>query len=150
MVIFIRGLVSIATSLDEPGCKPYLVNGGLKAINQLYDKRRAKMTSELPSGKRTSRAIERLTRKLNNKIDNVLHHARKWIAERCNRNNICKVELGQDKGWKQEVNLGTTNNQTFVGIPHFKFIEMLRYKLCAFGIELITTDEAYTSKCSFY
>ena len=51
--------------------------------------------------------------------------------------------------WKNEINLGKRNNQSFVNIPHASFIKMLEYKCKLVGIEVKITEESYTSKCSF-
>ena len=53
------------------------------------------------------------------------------------------------QNWKQNINIGTQNNQNFVNIPHYKFIQMLEYKCKLEGIEVIKQKEAYTSLCSF-
>lgn len=39
------------------------------------------------------------------------------------------------------------NNQNFVSIPHSKFISLLAYKCGMVGINVVTTEESYTSKC---
>ena len=59
-------------------------------------------------------------------------------------------EIGNNKKWKQEVNLEKRNNQNFVQIPHHKFIEQLRYKADKVGIKVIINEESYTSKASFH
>lgn len=57
--------------------------------------------------------------------------------------------IGKNDGWKQNVRLGKRNNQNFVQIPHARFIDMLTYKAQLVGIDVIVTEESYTSKCSF-
>ena len=47
------------------------------------------------------------------------------------------------------MNLGKKTNQNFVQIPHAKLIEMLSYKAKIAGIQVILTEESYTSKASF-
>ena len=61
---------------------------------------------------------------------------------------VSKVIVGKNDCWKQDIKIGKRNNQTFVQIPHARLIDMLRYKLNLVGIELITVEESYTSKCS--
>ena len=46
-------------------------------------------------------------------------------------------------------NIGKRNNQSFVNIPHAKLIDMITYKSKLVGIDVIITEESYTSKCSF-
>ena len=45
--------------------------------------------------------------------------------------------------------LGSKNNQNFVSIPFYKFIQMINYKCKLHGINVILNEESYTSKCSF-
>ncbi len=40
-------------------------------------------------------------------------------------------------------------NQSFVGIPHMRFIEMVQYKVQNAGLNVILTEESYTSGTSF-
>jgi putative transposase len=55
--------------------------------------------------------------------------------------------IGKNDGWKQNINLGRRNNQNFVNIPFSKFIQMIGYKAQEIEIEVILTEESYTSKC---
>jgi IS605 OrfB family transposase len=57
--------------------------------------------------------------------------------------------IGHNQGWKQNVQIGSVNNQNFVAIPHSTFIHMLTYKAQLAGIQVILQEEGYTSKCSF-
>ena len=41
------------------------------------------------------------------------------------------------------------NNQNVVGVPHARFIEMLAYKAELVGLQVVETEESYTSKASF-
>ncbi len=45
--------------------------------------------------------------------------------------------------------MGRRNNQNFVSVPHARFVEMLTYKAELVGIQVIVTEESYTSKASF-
>jgi putative transposase len=51
--------------------------------------------------------------------------------------------------WKQAVELGKKHTQEFVHIPHAKFLELLTYKAEDVGIQVIVTEESYTSQASF-
>jgi IS605 OrfB family transposase len=57
--------------------------------------------------------------------------------------------IGHNQGWKQNVQIGSVNNQNFVAIPHARFIHILTYKAQLAGIHVILQEEGYTSKCSF-
>ncbi|NEP79994.1 MAG: IS200/IS605 family element transposase accessory protein TnpB [Okeania sp. SIO3C4] len=62
---------------------------------------------------------------------------------------IGQLIIGQSQNWKQGIKLGKKNNRQFVNIPHYKLIEMLRYKAQLRGIKEIITEESYTSQSSF-
>jgi len=67
----------------------------------------------------------------------------------CVENDIGTLVVGKNDGWKQAIGIGKHNNQNFVSIPHARFIKMLQYKGELAGVEVIVTEESYTSKCSF-
>jgi IS605 OrfB family transposase len=49
---------------------------------------------------------------------------------------------------KNGINLGKITNQNFMSVPFRRLIDMLKYKVEEFGIELKEIDEQYTSKAS--
>ena len=55
--------------------------------------------------------------------------------------------MGHHKGWKDSINIGRRNNQTFVQMSFDRFIEYLKYKCEMVGINLIIHEESHTSKC---
>jgi IS605 OrfB family transposase len=61
---------------------------------------------------------------------------------------VTKIIVGNNKSWKNEINIETKNNATFCSIPHDTLIDKIKYKAQMVGIEMILTQEAYTSKCS--
>ncbi len=63
-------------------------------------------------------------------------------------NNVSEIAIGKNKGWKQEVNLGTKTNQKFVQIPYNTLIHQIKYKAELKGITVFLHEESYTSKCS--
>ena len=139
-----------ALTTNQLGSIPILVNGRpLKSLNQFYNKIKAKLQSKLQGEKKTSLRIQRLTAHRNNQVDTYLHQASRWVIDYLDKHGISKLIIGQNPLWKQEVNNGKKNNQSFVYIPHAHFVEMLIYKGALKGIEVITTEESYTSKASF-
>ncbi len=142
--------VLAAITSNKPGFTPLLVNGRpLKSCNQSYHKRRAKAQARLPKEQFTSRALEEMTDVRHRRIQSYLHTASRAIINLLVREGIGTLVIGQNVGWKQEVNLGKHNNQAFVFIPHARFIEMLTYKAALVGIQVVTIAESHTSKCSF-
>ena len=78
-----------------------------------------------------------------------MHKVAKNIVTWCINNEIDTVAIGENKGWKNEVNLGHVNNQNFVQIPFSRFKAMMEY-LCSYsGIRLVFQEESYTSKASY-
>ncbi|WZI67228.1 MAG: zinc ribbon domain-containing protein [Gloeotrichia echinulata CP02] len=63
-------------------------------------------------------------------------------------NGICQLIIGNNSGWKQDINIGQKNNQEFTKIPHAKLINPLTYKAQLAGVDVVLTEESYTSKAS--
>ena len=143
------GVNNLMAVTFNTGNQPILVEGKpLKSINQYYNKKKAKLMSFL-GGKGNSKRIEKLTLKRNNKVKDYLHKTTTKLVNHIASLNISKIYIGWNKGIKQDINIGKVNNQKFVSIPFHQLISMLTYKLQQKGIELITHEESYTSKCSF-
>lgn len=145
------GLNNLATIGFNNG-KGLIINGRpLKSINQYYNKKKSELSSELErrNKSKNSKRLNRLTTKRNNKVKDYLHKASTMLVNQLISNNVCKVVIGKNDGWKKEINIGKRNNQNFVNIPHAVFIEMVCYKCKLNGIEVVLREESYTSKCSF-
>jgi putative transposase len=139
-----------AITSNKPGFTPLLVNGRpLKSLNQGYNKQREHRQQRLPKDQHNSRALDELTDHRHRAIESYLHTASRAIIDLLVREGIGTLVIGKNVGWKQEANLGKRNNQTFVFIPHARFIAMLTYKAELVGIRVITIAESHTSKCSF-
>jgi putative transposase len=144
------GVNNLATCISTD-CGPFIINGKpLKSINQFYNKKLARLKSELKTkhNRNSSKKINKLTLKRNNKVKDYLHKASKKIASKCVEHDIRTVIVGYNNGWKQEVNLGKKTNQNFVHIPFDTFINQLRYKSERQGIGFVEINESHTSKCS--
>jgi putative transposase len=140
--------LAVVTS-NKPGFVPVVVNGRpLKSNNQFYNKRRAELQSQLPVGT-SSRRLDRLTDTRNRRIDHDLHRASRFIIDLLVQERIGTLIVGKNPSWKQRINLGTRNNQSFVQIPHARFATMLQYKAEMAGIQFILYEESHTSKVSF-
>ncbi|WP_103595453.1 IS200/IS605 family accessory protein TnpB-related protein, partial [Bacillus thuringiensis] len=93
--------------------------------------------------------IEKLHQKRYLKIKDVFHKVSHHIVKLAQEEEVCKIVIGQNKSWKQETNMGKRNNQSFCHIPHNLLIQMITYKANAVGIQVVVTEESYTSKASF-
>ena len=129
---------------------PLIINGKpLKSINWHYNKEKSRLQSLLDGRKKTSKRIQNITLKRNNRINDYLHKITKIFVNYLVSKEINNVVIGYNKEWKQGINIGRVNNQNFVGIPYYKLLNMLTYKCELEGISVIVTEESYTSKCSF-
>src|SRR6202035_2077172 len=97
----------------------------------------------------TSRHLDRITTKRNRRVNAYLHTASRRIIDTLVVEGIGTLVIGKNRYWKQEVEMGRKNNQSFVQIPHARFIDMLTYKAQLVGIEVRVREESYTSKASF-
>ena len=143
------GLNNLAT-VSSNVVKPFIIYGRpLKSINQYYNKEKARLQSLLKGNRKISKRINNITLKRNNKIKDYLHKSSRLLMNFLVSNDISTLVIGYNEEWKQNINLGKRNNQSFVGIPFYTFIKQLEYKCKLEGINVITTEESYTSKCSF-
>jgi putative transposase len=135
--------------------RPQIINGKpLKSINQHYNKQKAHLQSILETtnkhtNQKSSKRIQSITNNRNNKIKDFLHKASRYIVNHAVSNQINTIVIGYNKGWKQEINIGSKNNQNFVSIPFHTFLTQLQYKTKLEGINVVVHEESYTSKCSF-
>lgn len=146
------GLDNLATVVTNVGLNPIIVNGkGLKSDNQYYNKKKAHYQSvakQMNNQYYTNR-LYRLTQKRNLKVEDYLHKASRYIVDLALENQINTIVIGNNKNWKQSSSLGKATNQAFVSIPHQKLIDKICYKAQLCGINVILTEESYTSGTSF-
>ncbi|MDD1419106.1 transposase [Dolichospermum sp. ST_sed1] len=143
------GLNNLASvTFNQAGLIPFLINGRpLKSINHFFNKKKAELQAILKN--KTSKRLQTLCTKRNLKVDDYLHKASRYLINKLVELNIGTLVIGKNEGWKQELNIGSKNNQNFTQIPHTRFIEQLTYKAQLEGISVIITEESYTSKSSF-
>lgn len=146
------GLDNFATISNNVGAMPIILNGkGLKSINQYYNKKIshyrgiAKKMNNLDY----TRRMHKLTTKRNNKINDFIHKASKYVIDYALSLNVNTIVIGNNKDWKRESKMSKRVNQSFVGIPHQEFINKITYKAENVGIKVIITEESYTSGTSF-
>ena len=146
------GIDNLATCSSNVS-KSFIINGKpVKSINQFYNKKKAKLQAEveLKNKKKSSKQIQNLSLKRNNKIKDYFHKASRYIVNQLVNQSINTLIIGKNDGWKQETNIGNVNNQNFTSIPHQMFINQLKYKCQLEGINVIEQEESYTSKVSFF
>lgn len=140
-------LMSVVSNTKD--FRPRIYDGKpLKAINQFCNKQVSKLKSL--SKNIITEKICSIYRNRMNKINDYLHKCSSDLINQAVSNGFNTIIIGKNQSWKQEINLGTKNNQNFVQIPFNKLISKIRYKASLNGIRVIETEESYTSKCSFF
>ena len=148
----LNNLITVASNVK--GITPMIFDGRpIKAINQFYNKYVSELQSKLTKKgkeKYTSNKIYSITKNRYNKIKDYFHKISTYLINQAVSNGITAIFIGLNKEWKQEIKLGKKNNQKFVEIPFEILIDMITYKAKDKGIDVITTEESHTSKCSFF
>lgn len=142
------GIDNLATLVSEDFT--YLFSGKfIKSYNRLFNKKLSKLNSikDLQKIKGTTKRIKKLYYERDLYIEDVFHKISRRIVNLLTNSGITKLIVGYNKGWKQEVNMGKKNNQKFTQIPFARLISYLEYKCELAGIEIVTHEESYTSKC---
>ncbi|MCP3930300.1 MAG: IS200/IS605 family element transposase accessory protein TnpB [Bacteroidetes bacterium] len=145
------GLNNLATCVTNGVVEPFIIDGRrLKSINAHYNKRKASMQSKLSErGKKWSLMLQNLTDWRNAVVNDYMHKATSIVVKTCVKHGISKVVVGDVVKSLNRINLGKRTNQNFVNLALGQFVDKLGYKLGSHGIELVVTDECYTSKASF-
>jgi len=129
------GVNNLATIASDQH-SPVLINGRIvKSFNRYYNKNRNQKTSS----KRYWR------------LQNYFHQTSRMIVDHCVEHQISKIVIGKNDGWKTgtRIKRRSANSQNFQSIPFNMLIEKIQYKAQTVGIDVILTEEAYTSKASF-
>ena len=145
--IGLENLFTIAFNYNKKGIS--IKGTKLKVINQYFNKEKARLQSMLPNKQYVSKFINQLLYKRTEQLRNYIGYYTNKLIEILRTERISKLVVGYNKGWKQEINIGSKNNQSFVNIPFRKILDILRYKLEDNGIEYKEQEESYTSKASY-
>jgi putative transposase len=144
----VNNLLTITNNFNK---QPVILNGkGLKSINQYYNKLNShyQEISKRMNNKYSTRRLQRIVTKRNNKVLDFMHKSSRYLVDYAVENNVSKIIIGYNKGWKQNIELGKKTNQKFVQIPYLLLIKLITYKAKQVGIEVIKHEESYTSGTS--
>ena len=146
------GLDNLAAIASNTGMTPVLINGkGLKSMNKYYNKRKShyQEIAQRRNGLYNSNRMNDLTNRRCQRVNDTMHKASKYIVNLAVKNDINTIIIGNNKDWKRESPLSKKINQTFVGLPHQRIINMVSYKAENAGIRVVLTEESFTSGTSF-
>lgn len=144
------GVGNLATCVTTTG-KAFILEGKpLKARNQWYNKRNARLQSikDVQGFERLTLQQANLLDKRSHQIKDYLNKSVRKIVDFCLNEGVGKVVVGYNPGIKQDANMGTRNNQNFVQIPYHALRLKLQSLCERVGIQYAEQDESYTSKAS--
>lgn len=146
----VNNIAAIQTSNGDS----LLVKGKfIKSKNQWFNKQIAKNISGQTIGTTnkatSSKALNKLYRNRKFFMEDLMHKISKKIIDWCVTKDVSTIVIGSNKFWKQNINIGKVNNQTFAQIPFSLLINYIEDKASKLGIKVIKVEESYTSKTSF-
>lgn len=149
------GIDNLATCVSEDSV--YIISGKIiKSKNQWFNKEKSILKSSQDKifnknkkkGKVFNKNIlEKLSQRRELLINDYFHKTSRFIVNSLLKQKVGNLIIGYNKNWKDSINIGKVNNQSFVNISHLKLIQNLEYKCELVGIKVIKTEESYTSKC---
>ena len=147
------GVKNIVTMVNNIGLKPIVVKDdgtGIKSINQFFHKREAELQSIYDKqGIKEGKKLKTLEAKWGRKKHDYIHKLTRFVVGWCVKHDIGTIVFGYNPEWKQNINIGRRNNQTFTQIPFMGIIHKTAYKAEEKGIAVKEQEESHTSKCSF-
>lgn len=134
------------------GIIPEVINGkALKAFNQYYNKRQARLASAhaLAHQPYLSKSMQLLNQQRYHKVMKFSHESSKHVVEYALRHDLNTIVIGYSVDLKHASKMGKRNNQNFINIPHKAIIDKIIYKANLAGIVVLLTSEEFTSQTSF-
>lgn len=145
------GVTNLCTCVDTLG-NSFIVDGKrLKSYNQWCNKEVARLSSvkDKQKIKGYSSKQYRITRKRNNRVNDIIHKTCKYIINYALDSNISTIVCGFNKGIQSKAKLGKST-QIFTQIPYLRLRQNLEYLCKLNGLTYIEQEESYTSKASFW
>ena len=146
------GINNFATCVTSEGRSFILDGRRLKSINQWYNKNNSRLQSIKDKQHISFKTKQQssLERNRNNRINDHISKCARHIINYCLDNNIGNIVIGYNPTLQKDSNIGRINNQNFVNIPYGRLKDKLSYLSQYYGIRLISQEESYTSKASFF
>ena len=149
------GVDNFCAVANNFGDTPFLIKGGaIKSINQNFNKKRARLLSEVTKGKGSSHSrketkqLHALSRKRETRLRDFFYKTAWYLVRYAKKQQVEVIVAGHNEDQKQKICIGGQNNQNFVSIPFCRFLDILRYTAAKAGIPVVIREESYTSKAS--
>lgn len=148
--IGLDNLLAVAGNFGE---SPFVIKGGpVKAVNQWFNKRKARLLSGLTKGsdstrsRKQSRALDALSRKREDVLRDIFYKCAWYLLRYASRQNVDVIVVGYNKEQKQNIGIGKQNNQALVSVPYEKLRQCIRIVAAKLKIAVAEQEESYTSK----
>ena len=147
------GVTNLIAITTNKGQSLLVKDKKVKSINQFANKEIKRITSaQTKTGGLEhvimSEQLRTVYKKRHRRIEHLFYILSNHVLEFCLKNNVSKLALGKNKGWKQNYDHGKKNNQNFIHIPYTSLYQKITDKLTKHGIEVIEQEESYTSQAS--
>ena len=147
------GVTNLIAITTNKGQSLLVKDKKVKSINQFANKEIARIVSaQMKTGGFEhvimSEQLQTVYKKRHRRIEHLFYILSNHVLEFCLENNVSKLALGKNKGWKQNYDQGKKNNQNFIHIPYISLYQKITDKLTKHGIEVIEQEESYTSQAS--
>jgi putative transposase len=139
---------NLAACVDTLGNSLLIDARAMKAMNQLWNKKVSTRKDGKPQAY-WDNWLDSVTRKRNHQMRDGINKAAKLIIDHCLKYGIGTLVIGWNEGFKNNANMGRTNNQKFVQMPLGKLKDRLKQLCDLHGIRFQETEESYTSKASY-
>ena len=144
------GVSNFAAIVCNDGSSALYKGGAVLSDCQWFHKQRAYATGVLTKGHARmcadSKYLNGLSRRHANFVKDQCHKISRSIINYCIEHHAGTLILGENKLWKQNSDIGSQNNQSFVSMPVTMLKMMIIYKASDAGIKIIIQEESYTSK----
>ena len=149
------GVDNFCAVANNFGDTPFLIKGGaIKSMNQNFNKERARLLSEVTKGSDSTHSVKKtkqlhtLSRRRETRLRDFFYKTAWYLVRYAKRQQVEVIVAGHNEDQKQNICIGTRNNQNFVAIPFCRFLDILRYTAAKAGIPVVLREESYTSKAS--
>lgn len=147
------GEIHSITSVDTVGNSLIITGRQLRSYQRFRNKELGVLQKKLRKCKKGSRnykkyrkAIRKLMSKSERKVNNDLHKTSKIYSDYCVCNNIKTVIVGDLTKFNMNLNQTYGNKQKLVQWQHGKLVNLIKYKVEKYGIDVAEISEAYTSQ----